>query len=119
MTRDEIIQKLEKGSGLNRDLDIAIWEATETVKINRPHTPKYTESLDAAIDLVERMRPGWDWYVRHATSADGDVKYGNAQIWPPCNPRDDESPRFWANHDQPVRALLIALFRALTPGNPT
>lgn len=33
------------------------------------NAPPFTSSLDAALSLVERMLPGWDWYVRLATSA--------------------------------------------------
>ena len=74
----------------------------------------YTASLDAALALVEEMLPGWDWSVRHSVSADGDVRYANAVVWLPSDPRDDEAPRHWANHDHsPALALLSALLRAL------
>jgi hypothetical protein len=139
----DLIARLEAGEGADRELNRDLHEAITGECVHREtksyfiedgndydsgftcvkcgedtyghKIPPYTSSLDAAIALVEKMLPGWDWYVRHATSADGDARYGNAQIWRPCDPRDDEAPRHWANHNEPVRALLIALLRSQEP----
>lgn len=75
--------------------------------------PEVTASLDEALALVEETLPGWDWSLRHSVSADGDVRYGNAVLWVPSDPRDDEAPRHWANHSSPVLALLLAMLLAL------
>jgi hypothetical protein len=76
--------------------------------------PAYTASLDAALALVEEKLPGWDWSLRHSVSADSVIRYANAVVWVPSDPRDDEAPRYWANHNHsPLLALLAALLRAL------
>lgn len=89
-----LLTRLESGAGSDRATDGAIWCAAAGRKFDRwdgagviyfdekapawdrgrkhlaaDRIPEYTGSLDAALSLVERMLPGWDWYVRLATSA--------------------------------------------------
>ena len=65
MTRAEIIAKLKEAKGPDRNLDSVIhWFFLKGVGTGHYGTqPEYTSSLDAAISLVEREKPGCDWGV--------------------------------------------------------
>lgn len=73
--------------------------------------PNFTESLDCAVTLVPERH---GFYFRRNCSADGDVIYCNAQVWPFSDPRDDEAPRYWANSPEnaPAIALVAACLKA-------
>lgn len=108
-----LLERVEKATGPDRELDAAIRIALFP-PAGRPAWLPYTASLDACRALQEQALPGWDWSARHSVSSDGDVRYGNAVVWVPCNPRDDESPRYWASHEHaPELAWLAAILRAL------
>lgn len=64
--------------------------------------PAYTASLDAALALVDRVLPGWDW-VR---------EYGGRMIV--FNPASDDT--YGAKGSVPALALLAAMLRALADG---
>jgi hypothetical protein len=112
----DLIDRLEKATGPDRDIDGAIalslgWTLQKmkgdqhayfrkpgvTDYFIRDVPPPYTASVDAAISLVPE---GLGWYVRRNVSADGDVIYCNAQVFPFSDPRDDDAPVYWANSDE-------------------
>lgn len=126
----DIIKRLEAASGpdrgLDRDIGLAIagWHYQHTAEhgdlIYVPEDdclypdhpgamyPHLTESLGAAIALVERMRPGWSWEARRSGFGNG-----QAAIW---NPMEQPAPGKTVRADHtssPAIALLLALFRAL------
>ena len=113
---NSIIDRLEKATGGDRELDAAIfdiacgglfWPENETlwVQVGWNRVPKaFTASLDAAIALVEKMLPGWGWMVERQPN-------GEAEAW-----LDEFGAYAYGRPVQgrtPAIALLIALFRAL------
>jgi len=72
---EKLIGLLERATGPDRELDdllavrVAGMKATTTygheclgnVREAPNHSPRYTASLDAALALVERVKPGWKW----------------------------------------------------------
>lgn len=128
----DLIAKLEALDGPSREVDAEIATAVdgyvtqpnkgwpEKIDYGRAHpdgyviwpghgfdqlVPKYTASLDAAVALVERVLPGWDWAVSNLgeDGCEGNVwKHG----W-----HDDTVIRGFHNH--PTIALLIAALKAL------
>jgi len=103
MRRAEIIERLEKADGPDRELDHAIDAMLPTGVPRHVWRPIYTASLDAAIALVERTLPGYIWSV-----SDGDEHGPNALVHRP----DDKSP-VGDMAATPAIALLISMFRAL------
>lgn len=116
----DLIERLEKAKGADRELDFAIASAcgfdvrlegsnrTDQSKIfnaydcnNKRISSKFTSSIDAAVALVERALPGWTWTLDSASST--------ATLW-----KDDEASE--ATHQvpgaTPAIALCIALLRA-------
>ena len=112
MEASELIERLEKATGPDRDLDAALYVAlckpkqypddlryyylpsvsTDHMEMCAPGTywlkersgrslqtaPAYTASLDAALALVERVLPGWGYFLRH----DSDSGYVAALVYP-------------------------------------
>ena len=72
---NELIARLEKATGPDRELDEAIaaaCQAYEVIKVHSPpllqnctvqNTPLFTASIDAALTLVPE---GWWWTIKHA-----------------------------------------------------
>lgn len=114
--------RLVAATGPDRSIDIAMWEALEPHKylyaqsgrawaVNRrgtalnpvwemcadPRMP-VTASIDAAVAMVERVLPGWDWTLHHTN--------GGLTIYAQVGPRE-QSYAF-----TPALALLIALVKA-------
>lgn len=89
------------------------WRVPDYCLINS--YPRYTASIDAAVSLVEKMLPSWSWQTRVSTSSDGEVRYTNARVWQAHDPRDDESPIYWATSSDktPAIALIAALLKSL------
>lgn len=75
-----LLERVETTIGANRRLDAALWSSlddeftfdcdvavkAEIVKRMEAggddgECPRYTGSIDAALALVERLRPGWNW----------------------------------------------------------
>jgi hypothetical protein len=130
MDRKELIERLEKLEGANREVNLAIFRhfhpeyddyvegrgglihPNDSSDMREPadiRWPAYTASLDAAIALVEKVRPGWSWECR----ASGTGDKGQATIWNPSKQpgRNDEQRAY--NCASPAIALLIALLRSL------
>jgi hypothetical protein len=117
---------VEKLTGPCRETDAEIWMTLHPDWRNYPRNEMggwdcptgrtraaepYTASLDTAMTLVPE---GHGFYFRRNCSADGEVVYCNAQVWPFSDPRDDEAPHYWANspEDAPAIALVAACLKA-------
>lgn len=66
--------------------------------------PNWTASLDAAIALVERVLPGWEWLRKSP---------GTMTVYDPDIPEKTWAVHYDARGATPPLALLTAMFRAL------
>lgn len=132
---DDLIERLEKATGPSRELDYAIdcfvlwgphsdWENAgggyeRHKKTGEPRVfdlwsrarIQYTGSLDAAVELVEKMLPGWYWELGKRADVHGGASFASILR----TPRETaEEPGDWTGHPTPTIALLIALLRALS-----
>lgn len=133
-TLRDLATRLERAMGPDRDLNARIDAAFCNHGMARPSASKpgfvvvryenstgthrasdYTGSLDAVATLHERLLPGWSWQLRVNCTRDGDETYANAQVWQPCDPRDDDRQIYWASgpDTQPALAWLRAIVAAL------
>jgi len=117
MTIEELISRLEKAKGPDRELDgeihIACGLAGDSAHTWGPYLrrkmvrPAYTSSIDAALRLKDKILPGWFWRVGH-----GSVQPGWAhlnRVHPDhCDPEDVSTG--WAA--SPALALCVAILRA-------
>lgn len=99
MTLQSLLERLEKASGGDREIDARLAEAfggfADVIRaLNEDGStfdamvdygedsfdecPRYTSSLDAALSLVERVMPGWGYFLRH----DADSGYVAALVYP-------------------------------------
>jgi hypothetical protein len=62
MTPDlmKLSQRVRAATGRDRELDKSIADLFDR---SVSDTPEYTGSVDACIDLVHRVLPGWSWHV--------------------------------------------------------
>lgn len=130
----DLIERLERATGPDRELDMRIWWLLDRKSAERTYwnaatgkpralgdelptsglgvlamkerAPHYTASLDAALTLVPA---GLDWFVKHYASAGG--KFGAVVTSP------EIAARSWGDysHDNsptPALALCIAALRA-------
>lgn len=123
MTRSELIAALREAKGANVKLDGYVIEACGGVRNKNsihPHRsfgrmpgddsegyyslPNVTESLDAAVALVERVRPGWHWATATLPNNKAMAAIGNLAD------RGKEPPTVEAA--TPAIALLIALLES-------
>lgn len=119
MKPGEIIERLQKLTGTDRELDALIW----CVEIPRmadilPHwlagtrellVPRFTASLDTTTALVEKMLPGWR-ICFEATNGIADDVY---LLGPNYNDRTGEDSSPPVAGKPTAIAILIALFTAL------
>lgn len=100
----EIIERLEKlGSEVDETRRGMSW--SESV-------PGYTASLDAAVALVEKMLPGWNFTVA-STKVPGDARPWADVASPAWIAGENDAEQGEGYGATPAIALLIALFRAL------
>lgn len=70
----DLRERLERATGPDRELDLALAQALDPGVIHSrfyrdsnavvPYTKRhYTASIDAALALVERVLPGWEWFA--------------------------------------------------------
>lgn len=131
-----LLDRIEKAEGPDRELDLLIWVALVAnpskeynwsdgvwfkdhgEKDRGPywracdHTkeaPFYTASLDAALALVERVRPGHWWSIEHVGGAPP-AGFAKARIFTP-------EVAYSASGSTPALALLSALIRSLIEGD--
>lgn len=57
----ELAERLGKATGPYRELDDIIWDELDSCRSGCPIS--YTSFVDAALALVERLLPGWEWVV--------------------------------------------------------
>lgn len=135
-----VIERLEKATGPDRELDARIhaiielpssdWEACEKSIISgdglvtwhylnksqiTARAPSYTASIDAAIALTERMLPGWARVFKYLASQSAYVflieyERGEDGLW---WHNTGEHLKIKASHKTEPLALLLALFKAL------
>lgn len=69
----ELITRVEAATGSDAVLDEAIYRAIDPQRaLEIPLAPRLTESIDAALALVERVKPGCWHDIIHAALIDGD-----------------------------------------------
>ncbi len=130
-----LIERVEKATGLDRELDGAIHNAlfgtayvrctgsvtgfmTSATNNGNPTVPIYTNSVDAALALVEKMRPGYRWGVssvaiKIGAHPDGKTAYGEgfrAHVTKNSPLRPMPST---ADAPTPALAIILALLRSL------
>ncbi|TPJ70498.1 MULTISPECIES: hypothetical protein [unclassified Mesorhizobium] len=113
----ELIGRLEKLTGPDAHLDIEIWEAIggwpsreyRSVDYPRLYGTPLTGSIDAAVALVERLLPGWNWLVH--TSGGGAFE---ACLYSPDH-NEHSGREIEKMGPTPAIALCIALLKALEP----
>lgn len=128
-----LIARLEAATGPDRELDAEIaatfhyvhnmpdwvnnwsgkWEAAKSGRVylmedsgNRgPNfiSDSFTDSIDAAVALAERVLPGWDWHR---------LLGGEMEAYRPGSGADEEEEFFSAYHQFPAIALTIAILKA-------
>lgn len=130
MTQADLIERLEKGEGADRELDgnlyveffipkerigrldqdggVVGWWPKNAPYVSAIDVPRYTASLDAAISLVERMRPGAEYEITNL--------YAVACATLPLNSEDEWHTGRHKGGSLP-RALLIALLKSLQAGD--
>lgn len=101
----DIIERLTKAKGPDRVFDLDI---DEVLMIDGPNPP-YTFSLDAAIDLVERMLPGAFYYIERLPP-EGQRVWGSGYL---ASVEAADELVTVTGTTGPL-ALLLALFRALS-----
>lgn len=67
---EALIERVAGATGPDREIDIALWRALDggendyaVGRLPLPWLCTYTSSIDAALGLVERLLPGWEWLV--------------------------------------------------------
>jgi hypothetical protein len=110
-----LLNRVEKAEGADReiDLDLAFLFDKPQYAFNAGPVPReeltfsnsYTASLDAALALAERAKPGWQWAL--GTLPEDPTRYGASIL-----PRADVDP-FVGEAATPALALLAALIRSL------
>lgn len=110
----EIIDRLEKATGPDRNIDVFAWTLIIGIKPRHTffagrdeHVEKITASIDASVALVEKMLPGWaHGYDKGQKTCIGFVDRHD------FNDRITGA-RFTATGASAPIAILIALFKAL------
>lgn len=95
----DLLERVKAASGPDRELDGEVHDfATQTVE---QYAPAYTASVDAALALVERLLPGWNWHLNRLGQPRAVINDGpKAQF------------ECWDNTTLPL-AILAALLTAL------
>lgn len=112
-----LIERVERLEGQNRDIDRALERLAYGDDVI-PFTPDYTRSVDAALALVEKMRPGYRWGVssvaiKIGAYPDGKTAYGEgfrAHVTKNSPLRPMPST---ADAPTPALAIILALLRSL------
>lgn len=112
MTADlsALIARLEAAEVGSRELDWDIGAALFT-GVRGCAAPNATTSLDAALELVKKVLPGWLWDVTTITTAVGGLRKPLASVVRPDQPEGEEI-KTWGYGSTPALALCIAILRA-------
>ncbi len=114
----ELLERVKAATGPSDELDDAIadtlglWEVTMEAEDmhSQPHEVRrrdfYSDSIDAALALVEKMLPGWGWSV---------ADYGHAGASCSCflHPAPEQSSCLHDSGRTPPLAILAALLTAI------
>lgn len=107
----ELEKRLEEATGPSQTLDRQI---NDTLGLPPIGYPRFTSSLDAAVALVERVLPGWEWERKCETNRWKFVRL----IGPEFHKYEFMGPHnkhctAWTFGETPPLALCLALIRAL------
>lgn len=128
----ELEKRLEEATECNQELDAALWSLWDKRPLEGPADglriykrdpedcgafdlpPNYTASLDAAVALVERLLPGWEWERKCETNRGKFVRL----IGPEFHKYEFMGPHnkhctAWIFGETTPLALCLALIRAL------
>lgn len=104
----ELLARVESATGPDRKLEYGIarmfidhWKEYDEDEFydNATHCPRLTSSIDAAVQLCERVLPGWIWDV---------TSTGTSWVMTP----GDSDEHFAASAATPAIALCAAILRA-------
>ena len=134
MTRSELIARVEALTGPDRDVDFAIHShffptpkrqvsnvelppgfGSDALSMAMDPRPRYTASIDAAVALVERVRPGWMYYY---TGRDDEGQH-YAQLGEKAvlyEPSETGWKGSWSKGPTLPVAIVLALLRSLPEG---
>lgn len=107
----ELLERVEKATGPNTEIEVELIQRFISAKegdLHRRYTIAvygFTSSIDAAIALVERVRPGWAWNVGNV----GEEDRPSVALTVPFEPYQD----FVAHGATPALAVIAALLRSL------
>ena len=101
----QALAAVARATGADRDLDALIRDAVYGNESD--DSPEYTASVDACLDLLRAVLPGWHWHVGHGAS--GVMPYASLS-------RDDD--RFEAEAATVPLALLNVTLQALRKAGP-
>jgi len=104
---EALLARVEKATGPDRELDVAIRLALFP-PAGRPAWLPYTASLDACQALQEQLLPKWSWSVMHRHGESG--PYAVART---ARVVGDDVQGFDAVHDKAPLAWLAAILSAL------
>lgn len=117
-TLSDLLERVRGATGPSRELDADLyralgyevrqsgdgfWTWSQSGGSDLRILPKFTASLDAALALVERVLPGWEW------SVGSDQGCAIATVWTPHAGVDDLD----VGGPTPALAILAALLSAL------
>lgn len=114
---DELIERVEKGEGADRELEIAVWRQFNDAPANREPLPWlccYTESIDAVTALIKERLPGWA-YAAISEKLRGCIGYvhNNEPAFVGGTARRNHARRWFETRaTSPARALLAAFLKA-------
>jgi len=65
LSLDHLLERLRAATGSDVDLDAEV----SLVLLGSPdRAPGYTSSVDACLDLLQGVLPGWHWHVGHGAN---------------------------------------------------
>lgn len=117
---EELIERVESGTGGDRLLDVQIENALGIARFRQEHpgadfddvrvdVRPLTSSLDAVLALIEAKLPGWHGNVEVGRPLQDSTKVSAIMIGPTEDPDDCRQ----ADASSPARALLAATLKAL------
>jgi|SRR4051794_6114282 hypothetical protein len=106
----DLVKRLARVRAPDRDLDSAIWRSVHRAASGKeaelPADPApITGSIDAALDLLNRIRPGWVWKLQRSQKGGEFFKFT-------LEPPDGVAVRGY-NEAIPALAVVDALLRSL------